>query len=129
MYQPNRKNENLLIPIIADNAADTTERSVIYHRSFALSLIRPSLKPHSGIDNTAQIGHIPFSHISPVASCAPMVIGDDPRGKAGLSAHEIESVRRERDALALRIAESEQTIERSKELLKRLDQILAAYGG
>jgi hypothetical protein len=58
-----------------------------------------------------------------------MVIGDDPRGKAGLSAHEIESVRRERDALALRIAESEQTIERSKELLKRLDQILAAYGG
>jgi len=70
-----------------------------------------------------------MEHISPVASCAPMVIGDDPRGKAGLSAQEIESVRLERDALALRIAESEQTIERSKELLKRLDQILAAYGG
>ena len=58
-----------------------------------------------------------------------MVIGDDPRGASGLSAQEVESVRRERDALALRIAESEQTIERSRELLKRLDQILAAYGG
>jgi hypothetical protein len=38
-------------------------------------------------------------------------------------------MRRERDALALRIAESEETIGRSKELLKRLDQMLAAYGG
>ena len=58
-----------------------------------------------------------------------MVIGDDPRGGSGLSAQEVEAIRHERDALALRIAESEQTIERSKELLKRLDQMLAAYGG
>jgi hypothetical protein len=58
-----------------------------------------------------------------------MVSGDDPRGAPGLSRQEIESMRRERDALALRIAESQDTIERSKELLKRLDQLLAAYGG
>jgi hypothetical protein len=58
-----------------------------------------------------------------------MAIGDDPRSVSGLSRQEIESVRRERDALALRIAESQDTIERSKELLKRLDQILAACGG
>jgi hypothetical protein len=58
-----------------------------------------------------------------------MVIGDDPQGNPGLSRQEIESMRRERDALALRIAESQDTIERSKELLKRLDQLLAAYGG
>ena len=37
-------------------------------------------------------------------------------------------MRRERNALALRIAESQETIERSKELLRRLDQVLAAYG-
>jgi hypothetical protein len=58
-----------------------------------------------------------------------MVIGDDPRGASGLSRQEVEAMRRERDALALRIAESQDTIERSKELLKRLDQMLAAYGG
>ena len=58
-----------------------------------------------------------------------MTGGDDPQGKSGLSRQEIETVRLERDALALRIAESQETIERSKELLKRLDQILAAYGG
>jgi hypothetical protein len=58
-----------------------------------------------------------------------MTGGDDPHGKSGLSRQEIETVRLERDALALRIAESQETIERSKELLKRLDQILAAYGG
>jgi hypothetical protein len=58
-----------------------------------------------------------------------MVIGDDPRGTSGLSRQEIEIMRRERDALALRIAESQDTIERSKELLKRLDQLLATYGG
>ena len=58
-----------------------------------------------------------------------MVIGDDPRGASGLSRQEVETMRRERDALALRIAESQATIERSKELLKRLDQMLAAYGG
>jgi hypothetical protein len=56
-----------------------------------------------------------------------MVIGDDPA--SGLSRQEIEAMRRERDALALRIAESQETIERSKELLERLDQMLAAYGG
>jgi hypothetical protein len=58
-----------------------------------------------------------------------MVIGDTPRGASGLSRQEVEDMRRERDALALRIAESQDTIERSKELLKRLDQMLAAYGG
>jgi hypothetical protein len=58
-----------------------------------------------------------------------MVSGDDPGGTPGLSRQEIESMRRERDALTLRIAESQDTIERSKELLKRLDQLLAAYGG
>jgi hypothetical protein len=58
-----------------------------------------------------------------------MAIGDDPPGASGLSRLEIETMRRERDALALRIAESQETIERSKELLKRLDQMLAAYGG
>ncbi len=58
-----------------------------------------------------------------------MVSGNDPRGVSGLSRQEIESMRRERDALALRIAESQDTIERSKELLERLDQMLAAYGG
>jgi hypothetical protein len=58
-----------------------------------------------------------------------MVSGDDPRRASGLSTQEVEAMRRERDALALRIAESEETIGRSKELLKRLDQMLAAYGG
>jgi hypothetical protein len=58
-----------------------------------------------------------------------MVIGDDSAGTSGLSRQEIETMRRERETLALRIAESQETIERSKELLKRLDQMLAAYGG
>lgn len=70
-----------------------------------------------------------MEHKSLVASCATMVIGDDPRGTSGLSRQEIDTMRRERDALALRIAESQETIERSKDLLKRLDQLLAAYGG
>ncbi len=64
-----------------------------------------------------------------VASCARMAFGNDPRNVSGLSREEIETMRRERDALALRIAESQETIERSKELLRRLDQMLAAYGG
>jgi hypothetical protein len=38
-------------------------------------------------------------------------------------------MRRERDALALRIVESRATIARSKELLRRLDRLLAAGGG
>ena len=58
-----------------------------------------------------------------------MAPDDSPEGKFGLSRQEIETMRRERDALALRIAESQETIERSKELLKRLDQMLAAYDG
>ena len=58
-----------------------------------------------------------------------MVTGDDPRGASGLSRQEVEDIRRERNALALRIAESQDTIERSKALLKRLDQMLAAHGG
>jgi hypothetical protein len=58
-----------------------------------------------------------------------MTLGDDPQGGFGLSRQEVETMRRERDALALRIAESQETIERSKELLRRLDQMLAAYGG
>jgi hypothetical protein len=63
-----------------------------------------------------------------VASSASMTIGDDARGGPALSREEIETMRRERDALALRIAESQETIERSKELLRRLDQMLAAFG-
>jgi hypothetical protein len=56
--------------------------------------------------------------------------GDEPDGKSGLlSAHELETIRRERDALALRIRQSQATIEQSKDLLRRLDQILAAHGG
>src|SRR5215831_19193761 len=58
-----------------------------------------------------------------------MVVDNEPAKKSGLSAEEIATMRRERDDLALRIRESEQTIERSRELLKRLDQILAASGG
>ena len=58
-----------------------------------------------------------------------MASGDQPEGRPGLSRQEVEAMRRERDALALRIAESQETIERSKELLRRLDAILAAYGG
>ena len=58
-----------------------------------------------------------------------MVVGDNPRGVSALSRQEIDTMRRERDALALRIAESQETIERSKELLRRLDQMLAAFGG
>jgi hypothetical protein len=53
----------------------------------------------------------------------------DPGVNPGRSRQQIETMRRERDALALRIAESQDTIERSKELLERLDQMLAAYGG
>jgi hypothetical protein len=58
-----------------------------------------------------------------------MVIGDDPRGASGLARQEIDTMRQERDALALRITESRETIARSKELLRRLDQLLAAGGG
>ncbi len=70
-----------------------------------------------------------MEHKPRVAGCATMVVGDNPRGASGLSRQEVETMRRERDALALRIAESQETIERSKELLRRLDQMLAAYGG
>jgi hypothetical protein len=55
--------------------------------------------------------------------------GDEPTGKFGLSEQEPDTIRRERDALTLRISQSEATIEQSKDLLRRLDQILAAYGG
>ena len=58
-----------------------------------------------------------------------MVAGNEPTKDSGLSAEEIATMRRERDALALRIRESEETIARSRELLRRLDQILAACGG
>ncbi len=58
-----------------------------------------------------------------------MVLGHDPERTSGLSREQLETMRRERDALALRISQSEETIERSKELLRRLDQMLAAYGG
>jgi hypothetical protein len=58
-----------------------------------------------------------------------MVVGNEPAKNPGLSAEEIATMRRERDDLALRIRESEETIERSRELLRRLDQILAACGG
>ena len=52
---------------------------------------------------------------------------DQPSGNSGLSRQDLEDIRRERDALALRISESQATIEQSKDLLRRLDQILAAY--
>jgi hypothetical protein len=58
-----------------------------------------------------------------------MAVGDEPAEKSGLSKQDLEAIRRERDALALRIRQSQETIEQSKELLRRLDQILAAYGG
>ena len=54
--------------------------------------------------------------------------GDEPTDKFGLSPQDLDMIRRERDALALRISESQATIEQSKDLLRRLDQILAAYG-
>ena len=57
-----------------------------------------------------------------------MVAGDEPEKPSGLARQEIETIRRERDALALRIRQSQETIEKSQELLRRLDQILAAYG-
>ena len=57
-----------------------------------------------------------------------MIGGTEPEKPAGLSRQEIDAIRRERDALALRIRQSQETIEKSKELLRRLDQILAAYG-
>jgi len=57
-----------------------------------------------------------------------MVGANEIQGKFGLSKQEIEAIRRERDALALRISESQATIEQSKDLLRRLDQILAACG-
>lgn len=53
---------------------------------------------------------------------------DEPRAASGLSKQELDTIRRERDALALRISQSQATIEQSKDLLRRLDQILAAYG-
>jgi hypothetical protein len=52
----------------------------------------------------------------------------EPQNTSGLSRQELDTIRRERDALALRITQSQETIARSQELLRRLDQILAAYG-
>jgi hypothetical protein len=57
-----------------------------------------------------------------------MVGGTEPQNTSGLSRQEIDTIRRERDALALRIRQSQETIERSQDLLRRLDQILAACG-
>ena len=53
---------------------------------------------------------------------------DEPKAGSGLSRQELDTIRRERDALALRISQSQATIEQSKDLLRRLDQILAGYG-
>jgi len=53
---------------------------------------------------------------------------DQPAPKSLLSEEEIATMRRERDILALRIKQSQETIEHSKELLRRLDQLLAASG-
>ncbi len=58
-----------------------------------------------------------------------MATGGEPKDRSGLSRQEVETMRRERDALALKIRQSQETIERSKELLRRLDEMLAAYGG
>jgi hypothetical protein len=57
-----------------------------------------------------------------------MADGREPNNPSGLSQHEVDAIRRERDSLALRIRQSQETIEKSQELLRRLDQILAAYG-
>jgi hypothetical protein len=57
-----------------------------------------------------------------------MALGDDPGPNPVLSEQEIADIRRERDALALRIRQSQDTIERSQQLLRRLDQVLAAHG-
>jgi hypothetical protein len=58
-----------------------------------------------------------------------MAPSDEPAPKSALSEQEIATMRHERDMLALRIRQSQETIEHSKELLRRLDQILAASGG
>jgi hypothetical protein len=63
-----------------------------------------------------------------------MAIGDPPNHPAALrppalSAQDIDAMRRERDALALRIQQSQETVERSKDLLRRLDELLAAHDG
>jgi hypothetical protein len=57
-----------------------------------------------------------------------MALGDDPGPKPVLSEQEIADIRRERDALALLIRQSQDTIGRSQQLLRRLDQMLAAHG-
>jgi hypothetical protein len=57
-----------------------------------------------------------------------MALGHDPGPKPVLSEQEIADIRRERDALALRIRQSQDTIERSQQLLRRRDQMLAAHG-
>lgn len=57
-----------------------------------------------------------------------MALGDDPGPKPALSAQDIADIRRERDALALQIRQSQDTIERSRQLLRQLDQVLAAHG-
>ena len=57
-----------------------------------------------------------------------MALSDQPAPKPLLSEQEIATMRRERDILALRIKQSQETIEHSKELLRRLDQLLAASG-
>jgi hypothetical protein len=57
-----------------------------------------------------------------------MARGDDPGPKPVLSAQEIADIRRERDVLALQIRQNQDTIERSQQLLRRLDQMLAAHG-
>lgn len=62
-------------------------------------------------------------------SWVSMALSDEPARTSILSEQEIAAMRRERDILALRIRQSQETIEHSKELLRRLDQILAASGG
>ena len=57
-----------------------------------------------------------------------MADGSEPNNPSGLSRQEVDAIRHERDALALRIRQSQETIEKSQELLRRLDQLLAAYG-
>jgi hypothetical protein len=54
---------------------------------------------------------------------------DDTERKPALSEQQLDAIRSERDALALQIRQSQDTIERSQQLLKRLDEVLAAHGG
>jgi hypothetical protein len=57
------------------------------------------------------------------------MVTDEPARKPNLSPQDIAAMRRERDTLAACIRQSEDTLAQSRDLLRRLDEILAAYAG